>query len=770
MKDDAANDRSTRLRVELILLGVAVFAGVMIAPSLWGDFYISDDLRDFHLPLRLFYQRCLEAGQSFAWCPQIFCGFYLQGEGQVGMTHPLHLALYRALPLLWAFNLEILVSYPALMAGTFLLLRRRSIPVDASLLGAFGFAFAGFAVYHFMHPNAVAVLAHLPFALLAIDLAMKAPTPVRRAWGGAALAAVTGSELLLGHPQTVFISLLIQGLYTALVWTEIRGWPRWLPTLAAAKVLGLALAAVQLLPTASVKSDSVIDERTPEYLATLSLPPRNIVLSLVPYLYSTRVYAPAEMLQPGNHPLEAAKDIYDVRVHEYGLYTGVAMPVLAAWVLLRFRRLRHRKLAFWAIGLAVLGFVLAIGGYTPLFAFTCRLPGFNLFRVPARFMLLTQVASAVLVAVAFTDLKALRNRGESVPWMRLWPMALPPLAALAIIVAARKGGESWMLTSQSSKPILALSLGLVVAASALVVAAARRRTWALTALTALIVVDLGAYSLTYLAASRRASFEELRALYPVLSQSRSERVRGLGFNNMWMLSGRGLIDGYSGLSPKRMLNPDKPSVQRVAGVHWRIEPTKTTTLPDPLPRARLVTQARVSTDPNADLDAIDPAVEALVEEPLPIEGGQPGSARVALDEPGDVTVLAEAGTRQFLVLSESFHHGWAATIDGQNARVYRAYGDFMGCLVEPGRHRVRFHFQPRSLAVGQAISLSSLGFLFAWPIAVRLRQRIKADNRPMFGPSERVDLAPADSHAQPVAHVTGPRRPVFRSDSSESGS
>jgi hypothetical protein len=226
--DDATNDRSTRLRVELILLGTAVFAGVMVAPSLWGEVYTSDDLSCFHLPLRLFYRRCVRFGQRFDWCSQLFCGFYLQGEGQLGMYHPLHRVLYAALPFAWAFNLELLLSYPALLLGTFLLLRRRSLPIDASLLGAYGFAFAGFAVFHYMHLNAVAVVAHFPYALLAIDWLMRARTPTGRAWGGLALAVVTGSELLLGYPQYVYFSLLAEGLYAALVWSEMRGWPRWL--------------------------------------------------------------------------------------------------------------------------------------------------------------------------------------------------------------------------------------------------------------------------------------------------------------------------------------------------------------------------------------------------------------------------------------------------------------------------------------------------------------------------------------------------------------
>ena len=41
----------------------------------------------------------------------MFGGYYLFGEGQLGMAHPWHLLLYRFLPLTPAFNIEIVSSY-----------------------------------------------------------------------------------------------------------------------------------------------------------------------------------------------------------------------------------------------------------------------------------------------------------------------------------------------------------------------------------------------------------------------------------------------------------------------------------------------------------------------------------------------------------------------------------------------------------------------------------------------------------------------------------
>src|SRR5205085_523541 len=118
-------------------------------PALRGEMYIADDLGHYHLPLRAFYADCLAQGDRFTWCPTLFCGFDLHGEGQVGLLHPWHLLIYRLLPLSIAFNIELLACYPALFAGSYLLLRRWDLPRNAAWFGALVFAFSGFNIYHY---------------------------------------------------------------------------------------------------------------------------------------------------------------------------------------------------------------------------------------------------------------------------------------------------------------------------------------------------------------------------------------------------------------------------------------------------------------------------------------------------------------------------------------------------------------------------------------------------------------------------------------------
>jgi hypothetical protein len=67
----------------------------IFSPALLNEFYIADDLGSFTIPLRHLYAEGLHAGRVDLWCSALFGGFYMRGEGQMGMLHPLHVFLYR---------------------------------------------------------------------------------------------------------------------------------------------------------------------------------------------------------------------------------------------------------------------------------------------------------------------------------------------------------------------------------------------------------------------------------------------------------------------------------------------------------------------------------------------------------------------------------------------------------------------------------------------------------------------------------------------------
>src|SRR5215831_10390869 len=200
-------------RRDRVLSGVAAICSVaLFVPLAWpfvtGRVFVFDDLYNFHLPLRSLYADALGAGHLLLWTPAVYGGVYLHGEGQLGMLHPLHLALYGLLPLQAAFNLELLANYVMAYAGMVWLLSRLELGPSARLIGAMLFAFSGFQLLHHHHLNLVAVTAHLPWLLACEDALITADRARRWAIGFAGVALVVASEVLLGFPQAVWWNVL----------------------------------------------------------------------------------------------------------------------------------------------------------------------------------------------------------------------------------------------------------------------------------------------------------------------------------------------------------------------------------------------------------------------------------------------------------------------------------------------------------------------------------------------------------------------------------
>jgi hypothetical protein len=195
------------------------------------------------------------------------------------------------------------------------------------------------------------------------------------------------------------------------------------------------------------------------------------------------------------------------------------------------------------------------------------------------------------------------------------------------------------------------------------------------------------------------------------------------------MSGWKRADGYAGLEPGRLLDYHDLPALRAADVRWVQRNPSTSSIeglkqyddrwmevPNPLPRFRLVTQTRKSDDPAVDIASICLETTALCEVPLGLPFSKPGTAVPANQRPGRLEIDVDCPAPQLLVVAESYHPGWRASIDGVSLDVFRVNGDFMGCVVGPGKRRLILNFQPESLTRGRllsyfGISLFSLCFL-----------------------------------------------------------
>jgi hypothetical protein len=661
----------------------AALMAALVAPAFRGEVFVYNDLKWFHLPLRYLYQQALQAGDSVLWTPSIYAGTYLHGEGQMGMFHPLHQLLYRLLPLAAAFNVEIALTYVFAFAGMCWFLRRLRFGYAAALFGAMLFAFSGFNLLHHHHINLVAVVAHMPWLLASADTLMVDDRRRARTLAFAGIALIVGSELLLGFPQGVWWNLLTLGAFTTWRAATTGRWRQLLPC-AAAIVLGVLLGGIQLLPSAETAAHSTRMAQTRDFALTYSLHPWNLIQLWSPYFFDRGAYSERDYLW----------------FHELGIYSGAILPVSLLWVWIRRRALStQRSLIIAATIFAAVMLALALGRYGGLAWLLTYIPGIQSFRAPARYILHVQFALTLLAAAALDDLVKIasgRRASATESLAILWlPAALGVLTTLTLNSGLLGLGPNTFATMYDAAP----GVAAFVAITLLVYCAAHRMRWAIAALVVFTAVDLAAWGVRFIYREPPRTIESLTDAIPAAPADPAQAYASAPENgpyshNVLILRGYRLTSGYVGLFPATVHPLDGDIAQRLSGTRWIFEQDGSRRVAQgSVDRVRLIDdQGHVST----------------------------GVARLETDRPGHLVAEVESSAPRVLALTERFHNGWSVAIDGRPLQTIRVEEDFLGCMIEPGRHRVEFRFMPWSFVYGRIVSAVGVALL-ALVLIVRLR-------------------------------------------------
>jgi hypothetical protein len=270
---------------------------------------------------------------------------------------------------------------------------------------------------------------------------------------------------------------------------------------------------------------------------------------------------------------------------------------------------------------------------------------------------------------------------------------------------------------------------LIAAAAGWVVLAERGTRGALIALVLLTAVDLGAYGMSYSVLGRTAPLPEYVAAIrqPPTADARVavREVPGTPrVGDRMLLAGLARADGYAGLEPGKRNDYRQPRALQLAGVRWVLDSSPHDPqrrvwieLDSPAPRARLLTR----TNDTLTADSTAPIWHVGKSEPhVALPRSHAGTAIVAVDRPGRLVITTAAPARQLLATTESFDSLWTARVDGRPAEIVRVDGDFLGCVVDGGKHHVELEFRPRCRDLGVLISVCGLGLLVlvaGWPLA-----------------------------------------------------
>ncbi len=394
----------------LLALDLLFFHALLLKPD--GILYSPhSDLIAEHIPAKRFLVRSFQqTGELPLWCPHLFAGSPFVHDIQVAIFYPPHLVLLLLPEEAAGPALSWLVVLHVLLAGwlMYAYASQRGLPPVPALVAGIGFMFGGRWLMHLLGGGHYIVigLAWLPLVLLAWERAIAGKGSL---WG--LLASAAFALLTLGtQPQWTFYSGLFAGLWTLGAALEQKRLLRWVSCGLSIVVLTIGLTAIQLLPTleaagqssraGGVSAEGILDGGV------------RVLLFLV---------GPSLTTEPFNGAWEDRGGL------------GVLWLIVAVWAPL-LRKGRTRYEAAVCLGL----FLFAMGGAI-LFQF---LPGFNLFRQPARMAVIATLPLSWLGAVtvnAILSPDGLTN--EQIKVCRLW------LIRIAVGVVILVGGfalRSWL--------------------------------------------------------------------------------------------------------------------------------------------------------------------------------------------------------------------------------------------------------------------------------------------------------------------------------------
>ncbi len=644
----------------------------------------------------------------------------------------------------WVFELEVILHL--LAAGLFLyhLAREWKLSSRASLYAGLAFMLSGFMSLRTTDSGKIFALAWFPLALLLVHRALNG----RRFAPALAAGLVMGLAALGGHPQIVMH--MAYALALCVLVHVVRSWRdqgpgillRGAAVLGLVGIVGFGIAAVQYMQTLELVKYSDRASNSYQFITDCSLPPVRLLTLFVPKAFGS-VSGPTGQSVSVPSLLKGVNYSYAETV----IYVGILPLLLAGFALAD----KKQTLRWFLIALAIAALTLAFGSYTPLYRVAMAiLPGFSMFRIPARLSDLFTFAMCIMAGLGMDMF--LREGTERLAASRLKVVAIfagwTGLVSILLFIGLPRGQQ------RSADPLLEnlvrqwpLFTVLVLFAAA-VVFWRTRRSWAPGIGYWLIVgvtfLDLFVFGHDYNASRFKPTqvpFAPSEAIASLQRESGQEafRVSMSGSSRFRLGRNRGVLDhiemleGYTGMGITRFAQVGRSQhILNMLNVKYEIDPTGQRLIPNPdyLPRARMVYRYQVAASDSAALQTVrngefDYREVAILEHDPGFAGRPSDSVRnevvITRRDASRMELQVQTDDPGILVLSEVYYPEWKALVDGRPAEIYPVDYLLRGVTLAAGSHRVEMYFGSSRVRGGMLVSLLTLAITVGFILTFWLR-------------------------------------------------
>lgn len=724
----------------LIAVPLLFFYKIFLGYSVVAGDFSGSDLLDLHLPLKYAAHQQLTKLKVPLWNKNLSLGFPILADGHSGFFYPVNYLL-SFFPPIDALNLDILFVFIVCFIGSYLYFASVSKERHTAFFFAVTFTFSAYFIARIKH------LSHTtPASLFPLLLYFAKKYFDRKSYIYILPTSITIAFIFFaGHPQTVFYNVFFFLIYCFFeIFRHMKNTrtkvilPQGVTYLSLSLLLGITLAAVQILPTVEFTSLSPRASLSKESLNAYPFNPKNLITFISPYFYGN----------PANgtyHEDIRTSGIFWENASYFGLLP-FALVIFSIILLIR-KKLTTPYVKFYLF-LAIFSALLTLGPFTPLFSyFSDNLPIFGFFRFPTRFNLYLIFSLSALSAFSFSYLlKRIGTRKTNIP--------------------AKKGSSdsfkfSWPFT-RSQTAVLAIIFVLVdlfVFANAYIGYIPKNKLLVEPSYADKIKKDsryYRFYSTTQYNPSPYSTLGWIGHNDAIITSRKSIPPNNSVLFNLPSFTDRSWFEGA--LSVRRrndieyylLYGNDNPvNTGRILGMYSvkyilsfsdylgvEVYQEKKIDLGKPfnaplylyrnelaIPRVYFAPEAEYISDSNAlfekikDINFLPNKTVLLEDQPKVIPDEFKGAldkfkkentAEIVTDENAQVRIKAKVKQHSFLVLNDIYYPGWKAKVNGKPVNILRANYMVRALELDPGNYDIEFYYDPLSYKIGGLVSLLSL--------------------------------------------------------------
>lgn len=707
-------------------------------------------------------------GEIPLWNPYMFAGQPFTNS-ETAIFYPPHI-LFLLIPPELAFGYLFALDVYLIGVFTYLFSKKIGLGNFGSFVSAITYMFSGtITLYIFPgHLSLLDSIIWLPLLLLLYEYYLLEKKLIYVVISG----VVVGLMLLAGTTQIAIYSLSISFVYFLFRYLSIAHRKKilqnvrvfFIPILVI--IIGISLAAIQLLPTIEFSKLSARSEGLSYYFASdFSLHPYNLITFLLPNFFGSPIVNNTYWGINGNFWSTCG-------------YTGIFSIILALIGI----AIKRNKFTLFFLTLIIFSLLFSFGRFGFVFPFFYNfVPVFNLFRVPARFLYIYGLSMAILAGIGADILGRIKLDSQAKIILRKFLFfiftSLLLFTLIYILIFFRRidliniiKSRGYAIGNDLNAIIRLIQQDLIVItiftfSIYLIILLKVRYIIKLRYIKLLIIIgifaDLCFFSIKFYGtndpkkifkntaeinflikdASLFRLFDFDSTLYYLTGKNNIQSLTGIeslylrDYRDFLWLSGSHSKTPYesffvfsdiNNLNILKLLNTKYIKSSKSLKIFNSSEIIKRQNdiyeITDTFPRSFIVPNAIVVKNKNELIKNLenknfDFRNNILLEKKpnIPIKNSSLyKNVQITHYEPNKITLTAFMDNPGFLVLSEIYNPGWKAFVNGKETEIYKTNYALRSIYLNKGIKNVTFIFDPLSYKIGKLISISSFLLILSY--------------------------------------------------------